>query len=188
MLSKYKLNELIEQFNSSEDSIRIVAIVSPTCPECLQGFEIIKKLFQRFDTKKIRGFIVWISMLEKDDEQVAQAKSATIEDQRISQFWDQDRNAGRLFGSILRLQNGVAWDVYLLYSPRLKWENEQEAPEPSFWMHQLDSADPSSKLDSTRFTDETKFLLEAEDPELSDHEVEQVLLDKKKKINRENPE
>ena len=186
MLSKYKLEELMEQFNSSQDSIRIVTIVSPTCPECLQGFEVVKKLFQRFDTNKMRGFIIWIPMLEKDDEQAAQAKSVTFEDHKITQLWDQDRSAGRLFGSTLRLQNGVAWDVYLLYSPRIKWENEEEAPEPSFWMHQLDSGDSSLRLDTARFSDETKFLLDAEDPDLSDRGVEQVLLDKKKKVKQEN--
>jgi hypothetical protein len=187
MLPRYKLEDLMEQFNSSQDSIRIVTIVSPTCLECLQGFEVVRKLFKRFDTKKMRGFIIWIPMLEKDNEQAAQARSATVEDQRISQFWDQDRSAGRLFGSTLRLQNGVAWDVYLLYSPRIKWENEEEAPEPSFWMHQLDSGEPSLKLDSERFGDETKFLLDAEDPDLSDLGVEEVLLDKKKKTRQENP-
>ncbi len=184
MLSKYKLEDLIDQFNSSQDSIRIITIVSPTCPECLQGFEVVRKLFQRFDTKKLRGFIIWIPMLEKDDEQAAKTESATVEDQRISQLWDQDRGAGRLFGSMLRLQNDVAWDVYLLYSPRIKWENEEEAPEPSFWMHQLDSGDPSLRLDSARFGDETKFLLDAEDPDLSDLGVEEMLLDKKKKIRQ----
>lgn len=184
MLSKYKLDELMEQFNSSQDSIRVLAIVSPTCPECLQGFEMIKELFAKFDSRKIRGFIIWIGMLEKDNEQVAQTKSETIQDQRISQFWDHERGAGRLFANTLRLQKGVAWDVYLIYSPRIRWENEEEPPEPTFWMHQLSSdlsADQGLRLDSVRFSEETKFLLEAEDPDLSDREVAQVLLDKKKK-------
>ncbi|MDH2901263.1 MAG: hypothetical protein PXY39_09850 [archaeon] len=185
LFSKFKLEDLIDQFNSSEDSIRVLAIVSPTCPDCLVGFEIVKRLFTRFDSNKLRGFVIWIAMLEGDDEQTARIKSESVEDSRITQFWDYDRAAGRLYANTLRLQKGVAWDIYLLYSPRMRWESEDQAPEPAFWMHQLDSdisADPKFRLDYARFAEESKFLLEAEEPDLADRDVSQVLLDKKKNV------
>jgi hypothetical protein len=184
MLSKYKLRDLIDQFNSSEDSIRVLAIVSPTCQECIFGFEGIRRLFAIFDSKKLRGFILWIPMLQDDDEQAAKTKSETVKDPRITQFWDYEQSSGRAVAKTLHLLKDVAWDVYLLYSPRMKWENEEQAPEPSFWMHQLTSdtsADQRLRLDLARFAEETKFLLEAEDPALADREVSQFLLDKKKK-------
>lgn len=185
LLSKFKLEDLIDQFNSSEDSIRVLAIVSPTCQDCLVGFEIVKRLFTRFDSKNIRGFVIWIAMLEGDDEEIAKRGSETFRDPRITHFWDYERRAGRLYANTLHLQNGVAWDVYLLYSPRMRWENEDEAPQPAYWMHQLDSdnsADPKLRLDYARFAEESKFLLEAEDPDLADRDVSQVLLDKEKNV------
>ena len=185
MLSKFKLEDLIDQFNSSEDSIRVLVIVSPTCQDCLVGFETVKRLFARFDSKKLRGYVIWIAMLEGDDEEIAKRNSETFRDPRITHFWDYERRAGRLYANTLRLQKGVAWDVYLLYSPRMRWENEGEAPQPAYWMHQLYSdisADPKLRLDYTKFAEESKFLLESEDPDLADREVSQVLLDKEKNV------
>jgi hypothetical protein len=172
----------MDGFNASEDWIRVLAIISPTCPECLRGVELIRRLFTRFDSKKLGGFILWVGMLKEDNEQIAKEKSEMIKDPRIMQFWDYDRLASRMFANTLRLVKGMAWDVYLLYSPRMRWENEESAPEPAFWMHQLtsdSSADPKLRLEPEKFMDETKFLLETEDPELSDKEVDQVLLEKK---------
>jgi hypothetical protein len=183
LLSKFNLQSLINEFNSSEDSVRVLTIVSPTCRDCIAGFELMKRLFATYGSKKLRGFIVWVAMLDRDDEQTAEGKSESIEDSRITQFWDYERAATRLYAKTLRLQNGVAWDVYLLYSPRIRWENEELAPEPAFWMHQLHSdasADPKLRLDARRFSEETRFLLEAEDPDLADREIFQVVLDKKK--------
>jgi hypothetical protein len=184
VLLKFRPEELIDQFNLSEDSVRVIAILSPTCEDCLVGFEAVRRLFARFDSKKLRGFILWIAMLREDNEQIANTRSETNQDQRITQFWDSERIGGRLFAKSLRLQNGIAWDVYLLYSPRMRWENEETPPEPSFWMHQLDSepsAPPKLRLDLERFAGETKFLLEAEDPDLADMDVAHVLLNKQKK-------
>ncbi len=183
MLANLKLQNLIDQFNASEDSVRVLAIVSPSCEECLRGVELIRRLLARFDSKKLRGFILWVAMLQEDDERIARQKSEMVQDPRIMQFWDYERIAARMYGNTLRLAKGVAWDVYLLYSPRMRWENEENAPEPAYWMHQLtseSSADPNQRLDSERFIEETKFLLETEDPDLSDREVDQVLLKKEK--------
>jgi hypothetical protein len=189
LIEKYELQSLISKFNEYEDSIRIVVIVSPTCPDCVRGFEVIKNLFLRFDSKKLRGFVTWVSMLSEDDEEAARKRSDSFSDQRVTQYWDYDRSLARLFAKALHFQRGVAWDVYLLYSPRIIWGegSELEPPEPAFWMHQLDSepaANQSKRLDPSRFGEEAKFLLEAEDPELFEREdVAEVLLKKGEKKN-----
>jgi hypothetical protein len=171
---------MAEEFNSNSNSIRILAIVSPTCPECLAGAEVVKWIFAKFDSNKLKGFVLWIPMLENDVESAAQARSESIADPRIAQFWDGERNCGNLFARALHLdKTPAAWDVYLLYSPRMLWENEDAPPEPAFWMHQLSSCDPNLRLDSQKFADETRFLLEAEDPELAERDVAQVLINKK---------
>ena len=73
-------------------------------------------------------------MLKDDNEEIARAKSETVQDPRVVQFWDYERATGRLFADVLHLQK-IAWDVYLLYSPRISWEMEGEPPKPVFWMH-----------------------------------------------------
>jgi hypothetical protein len=179
LISDFKIEDLHDRFNESEDSIRVITLVSPTCPECLIGVETIKRLFARFDSRKLRGFILWVRMLKEDDYKAARKRSEAFQDSRVMQMWDFDRNAAGMFGRALKL-DVEAWDVYLLYSPRIRWENQERAPEPVFWMHQLSSADPKLRFDQTRFFEETKYLLEAEDPDLSDKEVTQILLDKDK--------
>jgi hypothetical protein len=183
LLSKFTVQDLVNNFNSSGESVRVLAIVSPSCKDCIFGFEAIKKLFERYSSSKLRGIIIWTAMLQGDNEKTAKTMSEGIQDERIEQYWDYERVAGRLFAKTLRLQNGTAWDVYLLYSPRMKWESEERAPEPAFWMHQLDSdrsADPKLRLDARRLEQETRFLLEAEEPDPADGEIAQKLIDKEK--------
>ena len=38
----------------------------------------------------------------------------------------------------------VAWDVYLVYKPGVKWEGPRP-PRPTFWMHQLEGVDAMAK-------------------------------------------
>ena len=44
---------------------------------------------------------------------------------------------GNLYGQQLPLPNGrdLAWDIYFVYAPGVRWEDE--LPEPTEWMHQL---------------------------------------------------
>ena len=58
--------------------------------------------------------------------------------------WNENRSVGKLFGEILDLHD-IAWDVYLVYKPGIEWESQQP-PRPTFWMHQLEGADPKLLL------------------------------------------
>jgi hypothetical protein len=186
LLSKITAQDLIDRFNALPDFVRVLSILSPNCRDCVFGYETVRKLFERFNSSNnLRGFIVWTPMEEGDDTSAAVRRSAATQDLRIENFWDEEKEIGQLFARTLRLQNSIAWDVYLLYSSRIIWENEEKAPEPAFWMHQLDSdssADPKLRLDLKTLIEETKFLLVAEDPNLADREITQVLLGKEKKI------
>jgi hypothetical protein len=55
----------------------------------------------------------------------------------------------------------IAWDVYLAYKPGIKCE-AQQPPRPTFWMHQLEGADPKLRLceNPTRLNVEVGKLLE----------------------------
>jgi hypothetical protein len=83
-------------------------------------------------------------MRDGDSPITATQQADTIRDARITQGWNENRSVGKLFGKTLALHD-TAWDVYLLYKPGIKWE-AQQPPRPTFWMHQLEGADPKLHL------------------------------------------
>lgn len=172
-------------FSASEDAVRILAIFSPNCRDCLEGYGLVMRLFTRFSSTKLQGYIIWNPTSDRDEESKAKAESECSDDARLRYFWDDTRIAGGLIGKMLGLQDGIAAeDVYLLYSPRMKWENEDNPPDPAFWMHQMTPAQGANRdlrLDYDRFREETKFFLEAEDPDLVDKGITEVLLSNEKK-------
>ena len=155
------LRALKDWFNGASDSVRVVSILSPTCPVCQSGHGVLKGVFGKTDSKDLRGFIVWLPMKVADDPASAAVQAASFRDTRIVEAWDAQRAAGVLFARMLKLK-GTAWDVYLLYGRGVRWEG-QEPPVPSFWMHQLekeDGADQKLCLDPSRLTRQALALLE----------------------------
>ena len=129
---------------------------------CQRGQAVVQGLFETFDDERLRGLITWLPMLEPDDADTAQLRSALVNDQRIVKSWDAQRRAGDLFARTLGLK-GTAWDVYLLYPPGARWDGD-EPPLPSFWMHQLPEvvgADRSLFLDPDRLSAELRRLIES---------------------------
>jgi len=63
-------------------------------------------------------------MRDGDDATSATQQAETVQDIRISQGWDSSQNLGKVFGQTLDLHQ-IAWDVYLVYKPGIKWEGLQ---------------------------------------------------------------
>jgi len=64
-----------------------------------------------------------------------------------------------LFQGALQLPPGsLAWDVYLIYPPGVKWE--KEPPKPVYWQHQLDIR-TAPRLDGKPFAKELRKVLSA---------------------------
>lgn len=149
----HPIKELIEQFNRSNQKVRVITILSPTCPECLRGFEMVKTLLDKFPSDDLIVFLIWIPMLDDDSLEAAMARSRELSDPRLRQAWDSSRQIGKLFAKILNLQK-TAWDVYLVYTRSESNWNEVEIQSPTFWMHQLSSdpgADSSLRLNKEVF-------------------------------------
>ncbi len=140
--------DLREIFNRASESVRLVALLSPRCPMCQQGHDVVKALFTHFTSSRLRGIRVWLPMYPGDARNVAEAEAAAFRDSRLVDGWDPQRSIGELFARTLGLTK-TAWDVYLLYGPGVRWEGE-EPPEPTFWMHQLG---PSYGANPRRFLD-----------------------------------
>ena len=136
------IKELMEQFNRLKNDVRVVTLLSPTCPECLLGFEMVKRLLEKFPGNRLRVFLIWIPMLAEDNFEMAIARSRESSDSRLMQAWDSSRQMSKLFAKTLDLQK-MAWDVYLVYARvNVNWSEDAIQP-PDFWMHQL-SSDPGA--------------------------------------------
>jgi len=160
VISPVDTDAVRKEFNSSNDKVRIVALLSPTCPGCRSGHGVVGQVLKRFSSSRLQAILVWEPMLDGDSPKTATQQADTIYDARITQGWNDDKEVGKLFGATLGLHD-IAWDVYLLYKPGIKWE-AQQPPRPTFWMHQLEGADPNLLLceDPARLSAEVGKLLD----------------------------
>lgn len=123
-------------FNRQKGSVRVVELVSPTCPYCLEGVsEIQQALFAKEPDPKLVGFVIWVPMLNGKASNVPDAMKLA-QDPRVHHYWDQTNDLGIAFQQLLPIATGPAWDVYMLYAPGAVW-NGRQPPRPLFWMHQL---------------------------------------------------
>jgi len=153
--------ELREWFNASSGSVRVISLLSPTCPDCQAGHGVLKTVFDQTASPDLKAFLVWLPMRAGDDPVAAGRQAATFTDPRLTEGWDGSRAIGDLFARRLALR-GTAWDVYLVYDRGVRWEGS-EPPAPSFWMHQLREsvgADQKLCLDPSRFSREVLARLE----------------------------
>ncbi len=130
------VEELRQAFNEAQDDVRLVSLLSPTCGECIEGHEVVKQMFDRFESDDLKALNVWLPMLQDDNSSAATEQAGTFQDERIlTEGWDEKRVIGKAFEKTLDLTR-TAWDVYLVYEPGVTWEDELP-PKPTFWMHQL---------------------------------------------------
>ena len=148
------------QFNHSSDKVRIVALLSPSCSACRSGHAVIGQILKKFPSPKLQAILIWEPMKEADSAAAASKQASAIDDTRLVQGWNGNKAVGELFAKTLDLHE-IAWDVYLIYKPGVKWDAGQP-PRPTFWMHQLESADPNLLLceNPTRLGSEVGKLLE----------------------------
>lgn len=140
-LSSIGTEDLRKEFNASSQKVRIVALLSPTCPYCRSGHAVVGGILKKFPSPRLQALLVWEPLRDGDNSGTAAEQAGMVRDLRISQGWDSSRDVGKLFGTTLDLRE-IAWDVYLIYKPGITWEGQQP-PHPTFWMHQLSGADPS---------------------------------------------
>ena len=148
------------EFNVSSDKVRIVALLSPTCPGCQSGHAVVGQILKRFSSPEVQAILVWEPMRRDDSPVAATQQAEGVRDTRIWQGWNGNKSVGDLFGKSLEL-HATAWDVYLIYKRGIKWE-APEPPRPTFWMHQLQGVNPKLLLcaDPTRLSAEVGKLLD----------------------------
>lgn len=148
--------QLKQRFQQDSGNVRLIALVSPVCPECRRGFADMQYVLKEIPDNRLRAYIVWLPMFPSDSRSWAQTRSDEFKDQRLSYYWDGGKVTGQEWTKTLGI-NRTAWDVYFLYGSGVKWNGA--APAPSFWVHQLGGVTKAPHLNKEEFKDKVKELL-----------------------------
>jgi hypothetical protein len=102
-------------FNQATDRIRVVAILSPTRPESLDGASALQSLLTEFEGAPILVQVIWEPQVESDWAPPATEVMARVWDTRAKQYWDKGRVvSGKLGGQQVRIfTRGAAWRAEL---------------------------------------------------------------------------
>ncbi len=87
--------------------------------------------------------LVWIKMTPDDTLLAAKGIAQTFDDTRVEQFYDPFQKSGTVIARTLPVNAPIAWDIYLFYKARLRWDDNP--PKPTAWMHQMSDTDPESR-------------------------------------------
>ena len=158
------LSPLRAAFNSGNDRWQALALVSPTCSECLLGADAVaKEITARYPVNQVAALIVWIPMLDSDNEKSARVSATIFPEQRTSQFYDSHQRVGLGYaqhtfaGFYDRARKSLPeghslaqafddrrdavrpqWDLYMLYAPGSRWEESSDSPPmPTHWIRHL---------------------------------------------------
>ena len=126
---------LQEIFNQDAGYVRLVALLSPSCGYCIKGYRYMRKILDEVQDERLKMYVVWEPMLSGDSKKLADRMSRKAKDPRmVYQAWDNERITGKTWQASMNLQ-GIAWDVYFLYSPDAAW-GEDGPSQPAYWQHQ----------------------------------------------------
>ncbi len=93
-------------------------------------------MFDSFPRAEFSAAIVFIDVMETDNEETAEASIAGLADPRARYFHDPEHLAGLALARCFGWRHHVAWDAYLFYAPGARWEGETPPP-PAEWFHAL---------------------------------------------------
>jgi hypothetical protein len=130
--------ELRKQFSQDDGHVRMIAILSPTCPGCQNCARIVRRyVFEKIDDPDLRAYVVWEPVYPQDKREAAEQSASLIADPRVTHFWEDGRSIGNAFQKAVGLESSPAWDVILVFSGDKRWTADGPAPAPDFFMHNL---------------------------------------------------
>ena len=139
MAHLWHAKRLRQDFNQWSDAVRVISVVSPTCPNCLEGYELVSRT-----PAGPTSLVLWTAMLDGDSTRFAFERIGS--DRRSTHYWEGE---GWPVSTRLRPVLGLgtynpemsAWDVYLLFPPGVVWTDE-DPPLPLDWTHNLRENEP----------------------------------------------
>lgn len=129
--------ELLSAFNRDHDHVRLLLILSPSCPMCRNGAGLVQRyVLDKLRTDDLRVYVVWEAVSAADTEARAKEAAVFIADPRVRQFWSKDQVAGKAFQSALGVKDAPPFDVFLVFAPAREWR-QGAPPAIDFFMHNL---------------------------------------------------
>ena len=135
-ITPQSLPQFIQDFNQPPKAERVVLLMSPTCPVCLDGSSQVEAILERHRAGNIRVFAVWEPMLPTDWERPSTRVLKRLSDPRVIQVWDSNHLIAGLVeqGASGRRprccnRNGAWWDVIATYPPGSQWSGSAPTPE-----------------------------------------------------------
>jgi hypothetical protein len=135
-ITPQSLPQFVQEFNQSAEAERVVLLMSPTCPVCLDGSSQVEAILERHAAGNIRVFAVWEPMLPTDWVRPSTRVLKRMSDPRVIQIWDSNHMIAKLVerGASGRKprcchRNGAWWDVIATYPPGTQWSGSAPTPE-----------------------------------------------------------
>jgi hypothetical protein len=121
------LGQLKERFNRDQGAFRLIVLVSPTCPACVNGAQWIQDyIMQRNPKLNIRVYSVWYEMYPGDSPKAFPKARTFLPDKRVTHYWDQPKEVGRWFQKALPsdYKGEIQWDAFYLYGTDSVWNDQ----------------------------------------------------------------
>jgi hypothetical protein len=131
------VDALKTQFNRETSSLRVVILLSPSCPYCLKGASAIQRTLEKFSQHRMVVFVVWQPILPTDWGKPGSRVLHRLSDSRVRQFWDAGHHvAGALEQSFRNrdpqpnccVHQDTWWDLMAVFLPGGEWKDTFPVP------------------------------------------------------------
>lgn len=117
-----------------------------------------RHVLDRIDDPRLRVYVVWGPMLERETEAEARGATVYLPDGRATHFWTPLQTLAEMLTPAAGLPPGErAWDTFQLFAPGVTWE--ETPPVPSYLMHVGKPLPAALRLNGEELRRQTERLL-----------------------------
>jgi hypothetical protein len=124
------LDQLKTRFNGDRGALRLVVLVSPTCPQCISGASWIQEYaLKRNPALDVKVYAIWYEMYPGDSPDDFAAARELMPDRRVAHFWDPGKDVGRWFYGFVpsNVKGDIEWDAFYLFDRTSVWDDKPTA-------------------------------------------------------------
>jgi hypothetical protein len=131
------LSNIQTEFDKQSRSPRVILLLSPTCPTCLQGASAVQAILQRHPGSPVKVFAVWEPMLPTDWGKPGTSVLLRLSDHRVRQYWDADHAVASALKTTEETaslhpdcckRHNVLWDLIAAYPSGTLWRDAPATP------------------------------------------------------------
>ena len=75
-MKQFNLHQFRDRFNQARDFVKLLTVFSPTCLLCQYGQGVIRELYENIDARMLKGFSIWLPIMDGDNSVSAEEQSA----------------------------------------------------------------------------------------------------------------